>query len=215
MSDGVKIEDATTAHSFLDYLLVAADPGEQFALGVNVKNAGRQMEKAQDFFGLASDDTIPMATYKAFGAEKGRNIRRSSTCIWSTGTLLERLRERTWGSGLYAAQPAAFELMASFKGFPRALEDDFVAATVEARIGQLRAEVGYAEQKTLLFRAISAARCTSIFYEQHERSPYVYVQKMKTDPNVHVSVKGETGAFPDLMRDYLATPAKRRALIKD
>jgi hypothetical protein len=84
---------------------------------------------------------------------------------------------------------------------------------VEARLDQLRREVGYTRGRVLPFRAISAARCHAIFYEQHRRSPYVFIKKMNTDPNLHISVKAETTAFSDLIRDRLATPAKRAALV--
>jgi len=91
---GVLLKDATTERSFLDYELEGADASESFALSVNVKNAGRQMRKAYEFFGLQPDDTLPMATYKAFGAA-GADIPPLLYVYLVDWTLLERLRAPT------------------------------------------------------------------------------------------------------------------------
>ena len=67
--------------------------------------------------------------------------------------------------------------------------------------------------ETLPFRVVSAAKCHQIFYEQHERSPYVYVKRMQTDPNVHVSVAAETISFLQLISEHLSTEAGRSRLL--
>jgi hypothetical protein len=205
---GVALEDATTDRSFVDYRLVARNRGEGFVLSINVKNAGRQMEKAQEFFGLSPEDTIPMATYKAFGSAQAGSPSLLYVYLvdW---TLLERLRGAYW-TRLCDAERKVFRLLTTFSGIPRNVEDDFIAATVEERLDDLLSTVGYLDLRSLPFRVISAVKCHTIFYEQHQRSPYVFVRRMNTDPNVHMSVAGDTIAFSDLVRDHLSTP-KRRA----
>jgi len=103
--------------------------------------------------------------------------------------------------------------MTTFQGFPRDLEDAFVAATVERRLDRLLAEVGYADLAEPPFRVVSAARCHAIFYEHHERSPYVFIKRMETDPNVHISVNREPIPFQQLIDEHLATPALRAELL--
>jgi hypothetical protein len=210
---GVSLEEAVAERSFLDFRLTPSDEGEDFALSVNVKNAGRQMRRAQQFFGLEPEDTIPMATYKAFGAANA-GIPPLIYVFLVDWTLLERLRETYWLEVLTEDERTAFRLLTSFKGFPRNLEDDFITATVDDRLDQLRAGVGYADITELPFRAISAARCHSIFYELHDRSPYVYVQRMNTDPNVHISVSRETVLFSEVIAENLSSPDQRAALLE-
>ena len=210
---GVILKDATTDRSFLDYELLAADESESFALSINVKNAGRQMRKAYEFFGLEPDDTLPMATYKAFGAAAA-GIPPLLYVYLVDWTLLERLRAAYWLRTLRPAEQEVFRLMTTFQGFPRNLEDAFVAATVDRRLDRLLAEVGYADLAEPPFRVVSAARCHAIFYEHHERSPYVFIKRMETDPNVHISVNAETIPFQKLIDEHLASPALRAELLR-
>lgn len=209
---GVNLVEEVANRSFLDFRLTAMDPDEHFALSVNVKNAGRQMRLAQQFFGLEPEDTLPMATYKAFGSGAAP-IPPLIYVFLVDWTLLERLRETYWLTVLTDDERAVFRLLTSFKGFSQDLEDDFIAATVDQRFDALRRGVGYASGVEPPFRAVSAARCHTIFYEQHERSPYVYIKRMNTDPNVHISVDQETIPFPDVIRHHLSTPDRRAALL--
>jgi len=209
----VELYEDVAARSFLDFRLTAFDAPNGFELSVNVKNAGRQMREAQKFFGLEPDDTIPMATYKAFGAEAAP-IPPLLYAFLVDWTLLERLRKTYWEDVLSKDERTVFRLLTSFKGFSRDLEDDFITATVDGRLEQLRIGVGYSNQDELPFRAISAARCHTIFYEQHQRSPYVYVRRMNTDPNVHISVATETLAFREVIETHLSTPHDRAALLE-
>ena len=156
---GVVVEDATTDRSFVDYRLVAADNDESFALSINVKNAGRQMRLARTFFGLDPEDTLPMATYKAFGAADA-DIPPLLYVYLVDWTLLERLREAYWLRSLSAGEQEVFRLMTTFQGFPRDLEDEFVASTVERRLDRLLAEVGYTESSDLPFRVIQPHAAT-------------------------------------------------------
>ena len=205
---GVEIRDATTDRSFIDYELVATDPSEDFAISVNVKNAGRQMRDAQRFFGLAPEDTLPMATYKAFGAQA------QGVAALLYVYLVDWTLERGRGDGhATPAERRVFALLTSFSGMPRDLEDDFIALTVEQRLPALRQAVGYQDLTGLPFHAISSARCHTIFYEQHERSPYVFVKRMDTDPNVHISVSLDTTPFELLIDYYLSTPEDRATLV--
>ena len=64
------------------------------------------------------------------------------------------------------------------------------------------------------FRAISGARCKAIFYRDHSRNPYVFRERMQTDPNVHISVAAETVHFGDFVNDWLATVERRDALME-
>ncbi|MGI8460595.1 MAG: hypothetical protein ACR2OC_03010 [Solirubrobacterales bacterium] len=180
---------------------------------MNVKNAGRQMRQAQQFFGLDPEDTLPMATYKAFGSAAA-DIPPLIYAFLVDWTLLERLRETYWNGALSEDERTVFRLLTSFKGFSRNLEDDFITATVDRRFEDLRQGVGYEKGFEPPFHAISAARCHAIFYEKHERSPYVYVRRMQTDPNVHISVAAETVPFRDLIADHLSTPGKRADLLE-
>src|SRR5438128_1730299 len=68
---GLDLIDETAAHSFLDFRVRPVDRSEAFELGINTKNAGVQMQKAEVFFGLTPEDTLPIATYKAFGQNAG------------------------------------------------------------------------------------------------------------------------------------------------
>ena len=208
---GVNLVEAVADRSFLDFKLEPADSAEDFALAINVKNAGRQMRQAQQFFGLAPEDTIPMATYKAFGAEEA-DIPPLLYVYLIDWELLERLRAAYW-EALSADEKVAFQALASFKGLSRNLEDDFITATVDHRIEALRGAVGYGSSQELNFRAISAARCHAIFYEHHERSPYVFIRRMNTDPNVHISIDRETTPFDRVIDEHLASPEGRAALV--
>ncbi len=210
---GVELYEDVAARSFLDFRLTAPDPPDGFELSINVKNAGRQMRQAQQFFGLEPEDTLPMATYKVFGAEAAP-IPPLLYAFLVDWTLLDRLRQTYWQDVLSDDERAAFPLLTSFKGFSRDLEDDFITATVDGRLAQLRSGVGYSCGTELPFRVISAARCHAIFYEQHRRSPYVYVRRMNTDPNVHISVADETLAFSEVITNHLSTPRGRAALLE-
>jgi hypothetical protein len=169
------------------------------------------MRQAQQFFGLAPEDTIPMSTYKAFGADAA-DIPPLLYVYLIDWDLLERLRAAYWET-LSADEKVVFQALTSFKGLSRNLEDDFITATVDQRMEALRDAVGYGNVEELNFRAISAARCHSIFYEQHERSPYVFVRKMNTDPNVHISIDGETTPFGTVIDEHLSSPETRAALL--
>jgi hypothetical protein len=47
----------------------------------------------------------------------------------------------------------------------------------------------------------------------HGRAPYVYVQRMNTDPNVHVSVSKETMHFAEFIERWLGSPETRTELL--
>lgn len=205
----VELLDATTERSFRDYVL--AVPSEAFELSVNVKNAGVQMREAERFFGLDPEDTIPMATYKAFGAQAV--VGELLYVFLVDWELLSRLRVGYWES-LCEVERQVFQAFASLRGFSRALEDAFMAATVEERLADLQAAVGYEQAPADRFRTISAARCGRIFYEDHERSPYVYRRRMQTDPNVHISVAEETVPFEAVIERHLSTPERREDFIE-
>src|SRR5712692_9098345 len=106
-------------------------------------------------------------------------------------------------------------MTASFKGMPRDLEDSMIETTVAERVEKLSLNVGYdlSSFDNLPFRAISGARCKSIFYKNHARSPYVFLQRMNTDPNVHVSVKSETIQFNEFIQEWLSSPSRRAELL--
>ena len=59
----------------------------------------------------------------------------------------------------------------------------------------------------------SARRCQAIFYTIHERSPYVFKERMNTDPNVHLSVKSDTMHFNRFIESWLSTAEKRAQLM--
>lgn len=209
---GLELSETTAEHDWLDYLIVQA--AEKFALGINVKNAGVQFETAQARVGLASADTLPIATYKIFGSTaKEGHIPLIYVYLVDWG-LLPRLRAAYWES-LNDAERAAFQLMTSFRGMPRKLEDSFIKWTVDDRLATLYTGVGYNEESLpdLPFRAISGRRCQRIFYLDHGRAPYVYVQRMNTDPNVHVSVSKETMHFPEFIERWLGSPETRTELL--
>lgn len=209
---GLELEEETLKRNFLDFRVRALDSDEAFELSLNIKNAGVQMAQAETYFGLASEDTIPMATYKTFGAEAAA-IPPLLYVYLVDWTLIERLRHTYWREGLSDAERQVFRLLTSVKGFSRNVEDDFIAATVEGRLDRLLEGVGYADLAILPFRVVSAAKCQQIFYEKHGRSPYVFVRRMNTDPNVHISVAQETVSFGDLMSHHLRTPESRAALL--
>jgi hypothetical protein len=212
---GLTVDEETLFHSFLDYRLVATSPDEDFELSINVKNAGVQMRDAMGFFGLEPQDTLPMATYKAFGAA-GAAIPPLLYAYLVDWELLEKLRRTYWEDALTEFEQYIFQVLANCKGVSRALEDDFIAATVDERMETLLAGVGYDESRLadLPFRVISAARCHQIFYENHRRSPYVFIRKMNTDPNVHISVEDETILFCDLIETHLANAESRAELLE-
>jgi hypothetical protein len=209
---GLELVEETVKRNFLDFRINSRDPGEDFELGLNIKNAGVQMAQAAGFFGLAPEDTIPMATYKTFGAEEA-DIPPLLYVYLVDWMLIERLRDAYWRKGLTEGERSLFRLLASVKGFPRNTEDDFIAATVGHRLNELLEGVGYADLGSLPFRVISASRCQQIFYENHRRSPYVFVRRMNTDPNVHVSVDSETISFDDLMTKHFVTADARASLL--
>jgi hypothetical protein len=208
---GLRLVEETTDRSFLDYRVLPLDDRETFALSINVKNAGVQMASAERFFGLAADDSIPMATYKMFGGSSA-NIPPLIYVYLVDWTLLERLRKAYWEQGLSEHERRVFQLLANVQGIPRDVEDAFIGATVDARLPLLAAAVGYGSLAGLPFRAVSAARCKQIFYENHQRSPYVFVRRMNTDPNVHISVRDETLQF-DVLANQLSTVAQRAHLL--
>lgn len=210
---GLVLTEETAERTFSDFRITAHDQGENFDLAINVKNAGVRFRGAQQYVGLDPEDTIPMATYKAFGAAKAHLPPLLYVFLVDWG-LFERLRAAYWRNVLTASEKEVFRLMTSFKRVPRNLEDDFINATVMHRLDQLTELVGYKDLADLPFRTISAGRCHAIFYEQHERSPYVYIKRMETDPNVHISVKAETAHFGDVISKHLDTKAERSAFIK-
>jgi hypothetical protein len=205
---GLHLDDATKSRNFVDYVI----SGPTFELSVNVKNAGVQYQMAADHVGLEPEDTIPMATYKAFGALKAATTPLLYVFLvdWQ---LLPRLRRSYW-EALDGAEKDAFRLFASYKSFGRRLEDAFIEATVGSRLNELRKRIGYMRFPHNRFRSVSAARCAALFYEQKQRSPYVYERRMNTDPNVHLSVKGETTPFRQVISERLSDRVARRDLLK-
>jgi len=210
---GLALTETTIEHDWLDFLIHKAD--EEFTLGINVKNAGVQFRSAADRVGLAPDDTLPIATYKIFGSTmRGDHVPLVYVYLvdWS---LLSKLRAAYW-SALNAPEQAVFRIMTSFRKIPRKLEDSFIDSTVADRLTTLYTSVGYTGSKLLElpFRAISGRRCQRIFYVNHGRAPYVYVQRMNTDPNVHISVSEETVHFADFVDKWLRTPGRRIELLE-
>lgn len=208
---GLRLIEETAHRSFLDFRVVEPDPGD-FSLALNVKNAGTQMRQAKEFFGLDPNDTLPIATYKAFGSEQAP-IPPLIYVFLVDWTLIQRLREAYWG-GLSGDERGAFRLLTSIKDIPRNLEDSFISGTVDERLDSLLDDVGYEDLGALPFHAISAGKCHRIFYENHQRTPYVYIRRMDTDPAVHVSIKDETILFSEFITTYLSTREKREALLK-
>ncbi len=185
-----------------------------FQLAINIKNAGVQFRLARNFVGMDPDDTLPIATYKIFGSS-GDETQLPLVYVYLVDwALLPKLRSAYWKL-LNQAERRLFQLMARYKGMPRDLEDGFIEATVADRVQQLSAGVGYevGALADLPFRAISGARCKSIFYKDHGRSPYVFLQRMNTDPNVHVSVKSETIHFNKFIEAWLSTRQQRGDLL--
>lgn len=209
---GLSFEETTAEHDWLDYLI--REPAYDFTLGINVKNAGVQFWSAADRVGLDPEDTLPIATYKIFGSTARENHVPLVYVYLVDWSLLSRLRVAYW-SALNEAEQTVFRLMTSFRRFPRKLEDCFIECTVADRLATLHTAVGYKENKLseLPFRAISGRKCQRIFYTNHDRAPYVYVQRMNTDPNVHISVANETVHFADFIDRWLTDPANREALI--
>jgi hypothetical protein len=209
---GLELRETTAEHDWLDYLIV--QDAEKFALGINVKNAGVQFETAQERVGLASEDTLPIATYKIFGSTAKEGHIPLIYVYLVDWSLLSRLRAAYW-EALTEAERTAFRLMTSFRGMPRKVEDAFITSTVDDRLETLYTGVGYTEDSLpdLPFRAISGRRCQRIFYLDHGRAPYVYVQRMNTDPNVHVSVSKETIHFTEFVERWLSSTESRTELL--
>lgn len=209
---GLRLTEETQLRNFLDYRI----NDEDFEIAVNLKNAGVQYRDSANWVGLEPEDTLPVATYKIFGSESA-GIPPLIYVYLVDWTLLARLRDAYWTKVLTSEGRAAFQLLAYIKGVPRDVEDAFIERTVGGRLEDLMASVGYGRPNLtdLPFRAISAAKCRRIFYDLHERSPYVYKQRMNTDPNVHLSVKGDTIAFSDFVEKYLEEPHKRGLLLEE
>jgi hypothetical protein len=210
---GLKLIEETQQRSFLDFRIEGTD---NFDLAINLKNAGMQMRQAEQFFGLAPEDTIPMATYKAFGAyealtNQGIPLLYVFLVDWD---MLGRLRSTYWDS-LEADERLLFQLIATTKKMPRDLEDAFIEDTVGGKLTELMRACGYSSGSSLPFRVVSAGKCARIFYTEHHRSPYVYIRRMQTDPNVHISVKDETISFDDLMTTHLVDKPSRDDLLRD
>jgi hypothetical protein len=195
-----------------DYLIEG--DGGRFRLAVNLKNAGVQFRDAQSFVGMAPEDTLPIATYKIFGSSAKEDQLPLIYVYLVDWTLIPRLRRAYWDA-LSPSERRVFQLITSFKGMPRDLEDAFIEATVADRIEALTVGVGYDPGRLaeLPFRVISGARCKAIFYRNHDRSPYVFLQRMDTDPNVHVSVRAETLQFAEFAERWLGSPQRRQELL--
>lgn len=214
---GLVVTEGTSARDFLDFTLEKPDEG--FGLALNLKNAGVQYRLAQDHVGLAPSDTLPLATYKIFGSADGVAMPLVYVFLvdWD---LISKLRNAYWES-LNERERDAFRMLASVRGssegFGHDLEDAFIEGTIADRLEELLDLVGYDEDslEELPFRAVSAARCRAIFYMDHRRSPYVYVQRFNTDPNVHVSISQETMHFTDFIDTYLTTQQARSRLLSD
>lgn len=198
--------------NFLDYRI--ADDGA-FELAINLKNAGVQYRDSKKWVGLDPADTLPIATYKIFGSELA-GIPPLIYVYLVDWTLLERLRLAYW-EALSENERQLFRVLACSRGVPRDVEDAFIECTVQERFDHLVASVDYDRDDLtdLPFRAISAGRCRRLFFDQHERSPYVYRQRMNTDPNVHISVAAETLPFATFVGRFLATPAGRDGLLRE
>lgn len=205
---GLNLRQKANLRDWHDYLIEG--DGGAFQLAINVKNAGVQFRKASEFVGMPPEDTLPIATYKIFGSS-AREEQLSVIYVYLVDwTLIPRLRRAYWNA-LSNSERQLFQVITTFKGMPRDLEDRYIEATVGQRIDALSVSVGYDLRALaeLPFRAISGARCKAIFYRNHGRSPYVFLQRMDTDPNVHISVTHETVHFTDFVRDWLADPRRR------
>jgi hypothetical protein len=209
---GLRLLSETEKTTFVDYRV--QEPTSDFALALNLKNAGVQYRLSMGWVDLKPEDTLPIATYKIFGSEIA-DIPPLVYVYLVDWTLLPRLRAAYW-SALSKLEQDIFRLLACTAKIPRALEAAFIDCTVKERLDVLLEVVGYdsATLSQLPFRAISAARCRRIFYERHGRSPYVFRQRMNTDPNVHVSVAQETMAFSQFLATYLASAQARAALLQ-
>jgi hypothetical protein len=209
---GLNLVEETTMRSFLDYRITDSSA---FELAVNLKNAGVQYRDSKRWVGLDPEDTLPIATYKIFGSELA-GIPPLIYVYLVDWTLLERLRLAYW-EALSGRERHLFQILACTRGIPRDVEDAFIECTVQERFEQLLERVGYArgDLTDLPFRAISAGRCRRLFFDQHERSPYVYRQRMNTDPNVHISVEAETASFAEFVDRFLATAAGRDGLLRE
>lgn len=209
---GLELFEETAQRNFLDYRVTDR---KGFELAINLKNAGVQYRDSRKWVGLEPEDTLPIATYKIFGSETA-GVPPLIYVYLVDWTLLERLRLAYWNASS-EAERKALRLLASTRGIPRDVEDAFIEFTVEARLGHLVQAVGYEpdDLADLPFRAISAGKCRRLFYDQHERSPYVYRQRMNTDPNVHISVESETLPFADFLNRYLASPEGRDELLRE
>jgi hypothetical protein len=196
---GLRLLSETEKTTWVDYRVQEQDG--DFALAINLKNAGVQYRLSLEWVELEPADTLPIATYKIFGSEIA-DIPPLVYVYLVDWTLLPRLRAAYW-SALSELERNIFRLLACTQGIPRALEAAFIDATVKERLDLLLDDVGYDVDtlSQLPFQAISAARCRRIFYERHGRSPYVFRQRMNTDPNVHVSVTDETMAFSRFLGD--------------
>lgn len=210
---GLLLTEETTLRNFLDYRIHRDD--EPFALAINVKNAGVQFRDASKWVGLEPADTLPIATYKIFGSATAPIPPLVYVYLVDWG-LLARLREAYWNSALNDQGRKVFRLLTCTKKIQRIVEDEFIESTVADSLDALVQEVGYgAAGHAPPFRAISGARCRRIFFENESRSPYVFRQRMNTDPNTHISVSQETVSFPDFIDEHLATPRARAALLAD
>ncbi len=212
-SMGLCLTETTAEHDWLDYLIT--EPAEAFTLGINVKNAGVQFRAAADRVGLPPEDTLPIATYKIFGSTVREGHIPLIYVYLVDWKLIPRLRTAFW-SALSDAERTVFQLMTSFRSVPRKLEDCFIECTISERLATLYTAVGYTENALaeLPFRAISGRRCQRIFYRNHGRAPYVYVRRMNTDPNVHVSVSTETVHFAEFVARWLGSPQSRLDLLE-
>jgi hypothetical protein len=210
---GLCLTETTAEHDWLDYLIT--EPSTDFALGINIKNAGVQFWSSGIRVGLSPEDTLPIATYKIFGSTAKEGHTPLIYVYLVDWELLPKLRLAFWNA-LNDIEQAVFRLMTTFRGIPRRLEDCFIECTVTERLASLYGAVGYSKGTLtdLPFRAISGRRCQRIFYRDHNRSPYVYVQKMNTDPNVHVSVSTETTHFAAFVEQWLGSPQSRRSLLE-
>lgn len=208
---GLDLTPTVERRDWHDYLISGV---RSFNLAINVKNAGVQFRQAAQFVGMAAEETLPIATYKIFGSSAKQEQLPVIYVYLVDWTLISRLRRAYWESLGYEER-RLFRLATTFKGVPRDLEDCLIEATVADRVDALAASVGYLldSLEELPFRAISGARCKQIFYTKHERSPYVYLQRMNTDPNVHIGLTEDTTHFSALIQEWLSSPDARSQLI--